>query len=190
MAERREGSVPVLFPLSERSIYMADASLRYVDNDFTEADRRDYIVDIFMKAPKTLRNFLDRKAQETPMHTLGHVLYRYGNTIALDSVYLERLNLKLPPIKVEISDIRDYESVRAAITGPNWYEETNGTLQRMAVKINGLVEHVEPAFGLKMSEVLESETPNTAVVVQMQRKIGFLLGIADAYFPLRFAVER
>lgn len=190
MKERREGPTPSLFPLTPRSVTMADMSLRYVDSNFTENERKDYIIDVFSKAPPSLRRFLDRKALELPLNTFSHVLYRYGNTVAIDSAFLECVALVTPRIRVKKSDIRNFEAIRDILTGPDWYYGAGDRLQKILLSVNDLLEQAEPSLKPIMDQVLESETPDTSVEMQLQRKLGYLLGIADGYFPLRLAYMR
>lgn len=186
-AERRPNTP--LFPLSPSSIDMANRSLRYVDRAKEPDEIREYLQTIHDRAPGNLNGFLNRMTLQIPESTVNRALYRYGTALALDCIHLERAQLCLPPVRVRRADVDAYEELRKHFAHEDWYNLDNGTLQRLILAVNSRLESAEPDLRPVMDVYIEAFIEGKTQREMLRWKNAFLLGLSDAYFPMRFAYE-
>lgn len=192
MNPERFGRKPVtpLFPLAKVSLDTAHRSLMYIDRVSSSNEIADYVIDVLNRAPSSIRIFLEVMAAQIPDCSFPSTMYRYGSTIAMDGVYLERLRLIVPPIRATTSDIQDYRAIRDGLVDRNWYDSNDRSLQKLLLDVSSLVKHADSSFSPLVDEFLENENIGKTGRQMLQWKAGFLLGISDGYFPQRFAYER
>lgn len=187
-AERRPNTP--LFPLSPSSIGMAHGSPRYVDRAKDPQSLMAYIQEVHDRTSGNLNVFLDRMTLQIPDYSSDRGPYRYGTTFILDGINLERAQLRLPPVRVKRVDIEVYEEIRRQMVGDGWYSLDNGSLQRLILAVNSRLESEEPDLRPIMDTYIEAVMDEMTPRQMLRWKNAFLIGMADAYFPNRFAYDR